>query len=249
MWFYSFLSLFIATSISLFSPKEFNSLSIKSASNENTISLKERNNVIISKKYEELGFSDLSFEAFKEAYIGYNYLLLNHKLANSRYLTVIDFGMPSNKKRLYLIDLENMEVVHQTYCAHGRNTGKLHATDFSNKEGSYKSSLGFYITKNTYKGKFDLGLRLEGVEKFNCNAMKRAIVMHGAEYATEAFLQKNNGVLGRSLGCPALPMEEAPEVIHRIKDGSCMYIYHPKNNYRASSALLKDDSINLEQHI
>lgn len=190
-------------------------------------------------KYEALGNQNLTYQAFDDALKGYTKLKKQGKLSNNKYLSIIDFSKPSNEKRLFIINLKEFKIVHQTYCAHGKNTGKLYAKSFSNTEGSYQSSPGFYITENAYKGKYDHAMRLKGIEKCNSNAKKRAIVMHGANYATEDFLKKNNNVLGRSWGCPSVPMPEAKMIIDWIKDGSCMYIYHDKDSYRKNSSLLK----------
>lgn len=190
-------------------------------------------------KYASLDNDQLTFQAFDDALKGYTKLKKQGKLKNTKYLSVIDFSKPSNEKRLFLIDTDDFKIVHETYCAHGQKTGSLYAKTFSNTEGSHQSSPGFYITENTYSGKHDHSLRLKGIEKCNSNAKKRAIVMHGAHYATESFLKKNNNVLGRSWGCPAVPQKEAKMIIEWIKEGSCMYIYHDEDNYRKSSYLLK----------
>jgi len=189
-------------------------------------------------KYELLNNKKLTFQAFDDALKGFVKLKNQGRLKNVNYLTVIDFSKPSNEKRLFIIETSNFQVIHQTYCAHGKNTGKLYAKSFSNTEGSYQSSPGFYITENSYKGKYDHAMRLKGIEKCNSNAKKRAIVMHGANYATEEFLKKNNNVLGRSWGCPSVPMPEAKMIIDWIKDGACLYIYHDRDEYRKGSKLL-----------
>ena len=68
-------------------------------------------------------------------------------------------------------------------------------------------------------------MRLDGLEKgFNDNARSRAVVMHSASYVSEGFIHKH-GRLGRSWGCPALPVELSKEIIDLIKEGSCLYIY------------------------
>src|SRR5690606_36020275 len=100
-------------------------------------------------------------------------------------------------------DMTNQEVLLNTYVAHGRNTGLKMATDFSNTESSFQSSLGFYVTAETYYGKNGLSLFLDGQEKgFNSNARQRYVVVHGADYANPDFIERT-GRLGRSLGCPA----------------------------------------------
>jgi hypothetical protein len=111
--------------------------------------------------------------------------------------------------------------------AHGRNSGEEYANSFSNSGDSFKSSLGFYATGEIYIGKHGNSLRLDGLEKgLNDNARSRGVVMHGADYVAENFI-KNNQRLGRSLGCPALPIELTDEIINLIKNKSCLYIYHP----------------------
>ena len=127
------------------------------------------------------------------------------KIHNHNIVTIADYSQSSNKKRLYVIDLENKKLLFNTYVAHGRNTGGEYAKSFSNVEGSLKSSLGFYITEHPIMGSHTgFALMIAGVEKgFNDNASKRAIIIHAAEYATENFIKKY-GRLGRSLGCPAL---------------------------------------------
>ncbi|MFC2152135.1 murein L,D-transpeptidase catalytic domain family protein [Bacteroidota bacterium] len=158
---------------------------------------------------------------------GYYELKNKSLLQNDTLLTIIDFSRSSTEKRFYLLDLKNQKIVINTLVAHGKKTGVDIAESFSNKRHSNKSSLGLYITKETYEGKHGYSLRLDGVsEGYNDNARKRAIVIHGADYVSESFI-KRNGRLGRSFGCPALPTNEVNEIIDLIKEGSCLFIYHP----------------------
>jgi hypothetical protein len=138
-----------------------------------------------------------------------------------------------------VIDLLNKTLLFNTYVAHGRNTGEEYAEHFSNESGTHKSSLGFYITENPAMGAtVGLSLIIKGVEKgFNDKAMQRAIIMHGANYATEDFITKH-GRLGRSYGCPSVPPDLIKPVSETIKGGSCMFIYHPDSNYLRKSTLL-----------
>lgn len=163
----------------------------------------------------------LDYRVLNLAMIGYNSL----NLTNKKVISIIDFSKPSTEKRLFIIDLENKKLMFQTYVAHGRNSGLIKPTKFSNRIGSNQSSLGFYRTADTYKGKHGYSLILDGLEKgINDNARKRAIVIHGAKYVSEEFIEKNNR-LGRSWGCPAISDELSKEIIDLIKDGSCLYIY------------------------
>lgn len=157
---------------------------------------------------------------------------------NSPVITVIDFSLPSTQKRLWIIDTERGEVLLNTVVSHGRNSGNLMAESFSNTPESFKSSLGFYETGETYSGKHGYSLRLDGLEKgFNDQARNRAIVIHGADYAKEDFA-KSTGRLGRSLGCPALPSELSAQAIDLIKDGTMLFIYGKDQNYLTNSPLI-----------
>ena len=140
---------------------------------------------------------------------------------------------------MFIIDIKNEQIIKATYVAHGMNTGVNIAESFSNKWLSSKSSLGLYLTQETYEGKHGYSLRLQGLSKdLNDNAYNRAIVIHGADYVSKDFIQRN-GRLGRSYGCPAVPMDEVNEVIDLIKNGTCLYIYHPSLISISQSALEK----------
>lgn len=148
-------------------------------------------------------------------------------MAKSSVVTLIDFSLPSTSKRLWTINLETGEILFNTLVAHGKNTGTDVALSFSNIPQSFQSSLGFYLTDHVYVGKHGNSLRLKGLEKnINDNAWERAIVVHGADYVTESFI-KENGRLGRSHGCPAIPPEITEEFINTVKEGSLIFIYHP----------------------
>lgn len=154
-------------------------------------------------------------------------------------LVIIDYSLPSTAKRLWVIDPIDGEVLLHSVVSHGRNSGQLMATQFSNLPESYQSSLGFYKTAETYQGKHGYSLRLDGLEKgINDQARNRAIVIHGADYATEEFA-KATGRLGRSLGCPALPSELSTEAIDLIKDGALLLVYGNDPDYLQNPPLLK----------
>ena len=186
-----------------------------------------------------LGSLGLSEEAFDYAIKGYEYLRTSGKLNNDSILSIIDFSLPSSQKRLFVIDMTSGKLLYNTFVAHGRNSGKEYATQFSNNPESFKSSLGFYITKGTYSGAHGFSLQLEGEEKgINDNAFSRAIVMHSADYVNKNLI-KSQGYIGRSLGCPALPKNTYKPIIEKIKDGSCLFMYSPNNNYVYRSPLLQ----------
>ena len=190
--------------------------------------------------YESLHLlqAGLQEEAFDLAYEGYYKLLEQGKISKKEILTVADFSKASTEKRLFVINMDEGKILFQTLVAHGRNSGLNYATEFSNKPESNKSSLGFYRTLQTYYGGKGYALRLEGLEKgINDKAYERAIVVHGSDYVTSQFAS-NNGHLGRSLGCPALPTKQTKAIINSIKNGSLLFIYHPTNEYKTKSTIL-----------
>src|SRR5690606_26263734 len=164
-------------------------------------------------------------EVLEMAVSGYLNLVKEGKIAKGSPLSVIDFSLPSSKERLWIFDIDEGLLLYPSLVSHGRNSEDLFAESFSYINSSYMSSLGFYVTGETYQGKHGYSLRLDGIENgFNDLARERAIVIHGADYANKEFV-KNTGRLGRSLGCPALPMDVYKEVIDTITDGSCLFIY------------------------
>jgi len=186
-------------------------------------------------KLDSLGLSE---EAFNYALSGLEKLEKEGKLKNPDLLTIADFSQPSNRKRLFVIDLKNETVLFNTFVSHGRNSGTALATSFSNAPESFKSSLGFYVTGDTYKGQHGYSLRLEGEEEgINDNAMSRGIVMHSATYVSEQ-IAKLQGYIGRSLGCPAIPEKVHKQIIEVIKNGSCLFLYSPDKSYMANSKIL-----------
>lgn len=195
--------------------------------------------------YQSINLDDagLSKQAFDNAIKGYLYLKSQGKLDHEDVISIVDFSLSSTKKRLFVIDLKNGKVLYNTYVAHGRNSGKEFANVFSNDPESFKSSLGFYVTKGTYNGQHGFSLRLEGEEKgINDNAFKRAIVMHSADYVDKKLIS-SQGYIGRSLGCPALPKEVYKPIIEKIKNGTCLFIYGKSEDYLAKSKLLQLASI------
>lgn len=174
---------------------------------------------------------------FSEALKGF-YLLRDRGIVQKDILTLIDFSLSSNKKRLWVIDLATNTILFQSLVAHGRNTGEEFASQFSNRNSSNQSSLGFYATGEIYQGKHGESLRLDGLEKgINDNARQRAVVIHGADYVSDSFIQ-NHKRLGRSQGCPAIPIELTNKIIQIIKDKSCLYIYHPSRTFMMEGQLI-----------
>ena len=158
-------------------------------------------------------------------------------------LTVIDYSRPSTQRRLWVMDLKTGETLYHELVAHGQGSGGDLPTSFSNTPDSHQSSLGLFVTADTYIGSNGYSLRLDGLDKgFNDNARARAIVMHGAPYVSEAVAQAQ-GRLGRSWGCPALGDDVAREIIDQIKGGNLVFAYYPDQEWLNGSPLLaKGDS-------
>ena len=190
----------------------------------------------------QLNTLGLSNQAYDYAIRGFKSLRSMGKLTNDSIISIIDFSLSSAKKRLFVIDIKNYKVLYNTYVAHGRNSGAEYAKHFSNNPRSNKSSLGFYVTGNTYDGEHGYSLHLEGEEKgINDNAFKRAIVMHCADYVNENYIT-SKGYIGRSLGCPAIPEKIYKPIIDEIKDGSCLFLYSPNQYYLSHSRFLQHAS-------
>jgi hypothetical protein len=200
---------------------------------------KETSSSISAVLYEKLNLASagLSQEALEAAVKGYEQLVEQGVVRNTQYLSIVDLSQSSRKKRFYLLDVKNYKLALNTFVAHGKNSGIDKAVRFSNRPESEESSLGFYITKDTYKGKHGLSLKLAGLENgFNDNAEARAIVVHGANYVNAA--RANSSYMGRSQGCPALPQAQAAKVINLIKGGSTLFVYHPSAKYLNGSRIL-----------
>ena len=211
-------------------PLASNALAALNKFDENTIAL-----AYDSMELDKIG---LSKQAFNYALKGYNYLVAQGKLAKENIISIVDFSQPSSKKRLFVIDLDDFRVLYNTYVAHGVNSGKEYASQFSNTPSSYKSSLGLYLTLGTYIGEHGYSLRLDGLEKgINDNANSRDIVIHAADYVNESFI-RSLGYIGRSWGCPALPEKLHKPIIDKIKNGSCLFIFSTNNAYLQNSKII-----------
>jgi hypothetical protein len=201
--------------------------------------------------YENLRLDTLSLsrEAFAYAMEGYKSLQAAGELSNERILSIVDFSLPSSQKRLFILDMVSGRLLFNTLVSHGRNSGAAMATRFSNRPESNQSSLGFYVTGDTYRGEHGYSLKLEGLEKgINDNALMRKIVIHGATYVNENIIAQK-GYIGRSLGCPAIPDKLKTAIIDVIRNGSCLFLYGPDKKYLSRSKVLaytsfaKSDSI------
>jgi hypothetical protein len=153
-------------------------------------------------------------------------------------LTVIDYSKPSTAKRLWVFDLRSRELLYEELVAHGQGSGANMATKFSNVADTHSTSLGLFVTADTYVGKNGYSLRLDGLDRgVNDNARDRAIVMHGAPYVSDAFI-KTTGRLGRSWGCPAVSELVARKMIDTVKGGGLIFAYYPDAEWLKTSKYL-----------
>jgi hypothetical protein len=163
-----------------------------------------------------------------------------------RVLTIIDYELPSYQRRLWVIDMETGKLLLEEWVAHGmgrpRGSGGTmeEALTFSNEKGTLKSSLGLFITAETYYGRHGYSLKLDGLEEgVNDNARERLIVLHGAEYVTRDRAEVQ--MIGRSWGCPAVRPKIARQLIDTIKDGSVLWVYYPHDEWLGESEFLDEE--------
>jgi len=228
---FAFIGIFSLLSISLSNSAPGEK---KINSSEEIISDVEYHQLLLTSLYTDCELTDkLDFDVFKSAMEGYNTI----DAPNKKLLSIIDYSKPSTEKRLFIIDVENRKLLYNTLVAHGKKSGYVNATKFSNKYGSHKSCLGFFRTGNSYYGKRGYSLQLEGLEKgINDNARQRGIVIHGANYVSER-IANGNGVIGRSWGCPAVSKKLSKEIINLLKGGSLLYIYGDDELYKEKIVL------------
>ncbi len=152
-------------------------------------------------------------------------------------LAVIDLTLPSDRARLWVVDLQAQSVLLHVRVSHGSGSGLRYASSFSNEEGSHATSLGLYRASETYQGKHGRSLKLDGLEPSNAAARSRSVVVHAADYMTDAFVAKN-GRAGRSWGCPAVDPGVSDALIDALEGGGALYAWHGGDPWRSSSPLL-----------
>jgi len=159
-------------------------------------------------------------------------------VTKSDVLTVIDFSKPSTKTRLWVFDVNREKSLFETFVAHGKNSGEVYPTAFSDRPNSKQSSIGIYTTGGMYNGSNGASLKLHGKEPgFNSHAFSRGIVVHGASYVGEDVV-RTHGSLGRSFGCPAVSHDLAQPIMQKIKDGSLLFAYYPDSHWLKKSKFL-----------
>jgi|SoiMethySBSTD1v2_1073268.scaffolds.fasta_scaffold200207_2 hypothetical protein len=177
--------------------------------------------------FDSTSIGNIETEVFKMALDAASCAVRTGAVSAPETLTVIDYSKPSSERRLWVFDLKAKELVYEELVAHGQGSGANMATQFSNEDESHQTSLGLFVTRDTYVGKNGYSLRLDGLDRgVNDRARDRAIVMHGAPYVSEQFV-KANGRLGRSWGCPAISAVVAKQMIDRVKGGGLVFAYYP----------------------
>lgn len=156
------------------------------------------------------------------------------------FFSVIDFDRPPEERRLWVFDLKSRQLIFHDYVAHGIGSGAEVATHFSNREGSLASSVGLYVTRETYKGRKGLSLRLIGLDPgFNDWAYRRRVVMHSARYMSATYQAEQGGRFGHSEGCPVLRPERAREIIPILSGGSLIFAHGTDEAWLSQSAWLR----------
>jgi hypothetical protein len=190
--------------------------------------------------YETIGLNNngLGFDVFRYAMIGYFNLKKKDAISKRGIISIVDYRKSCNDERFYVIDLIGKKILYHTLVAHGRHSGETYTRYFSNEPGSLKSSLGFFVTGDTYDGEHGYSLYLYGMERgFNDKARARRIIVHGAYYVRRSFIEQN-GRIGRSQGCPALPVGTHIDIIDTIVGGTCLFQFYNDSKYLRSSSLL-----------
>lgn len=180
--------------------------------------------------------TNLSEQVLKVSLIAYEHAE-KKGVTNSRLLTIVDYSKPSSERRLWVIDLNNKKILLNTWVAHGRNSGNANSNTFSNSPSSYKSSIGVFVTGDTYSGKHGNSLRVQGLEPgFNDKVYSRSIVFHGANYVSESIAK--TGRIGRSLGCWAVSQDTISALINVMKNKALVVAYYPDKTWLSHSTFL-----------
>ena len=180
---------------------------------------------------------DLNPDVAKLSLMAYN-KARQQGLDGQQVLTIVDYSKPSTEPRMWVFDLKTNRLLFKELVAHGSNSGDNIPTSFSDNPSSHKSSLGLFVTKDTYIGHHGYSLRLAGLEPgYNGTAESRDVVIHAANYVSEDFA-KTHGRLGRSWGCFALNPQAAQPVINKIKDGTLIFAYYPDQKWLSHSNYL-----------
>ena len=126
------------------------------------------------------------------------------------YVIVVDYTKNIFSKRLFVLDMKTKKVILSSTVSHAYNSGILTPTNFSNLNGSKKTSKGNYITMGTRYGKFGYSMVIKGLDYgVNDNAQSRLIIFHSDKKMKYIW----------SSGCFATPEEINKKIINLTKNG------------------------------
>jgi len=156
-------------------------------------------------------------------------------------VTVIDYSRPATEKRLWVVDLATDSVLATEYVAHGEGSGsRVAAERFSNVDGSHQSSLGTFITGDSFYGVRGRSLPLIGLEEgINDNAYARGLLIHGTPHVSEARALR--GTMGLTEGCAGIPAKSAKRLIKLIGPGTVVFVWYPDRTLLSQSDYLDQE--------
>ena len=142
------------------------------------------------------------------------------KFRNRGVVTIIDFAKPSDRARLFIVNLTTGGVssYHTTHGLNSDPNDTGYAQIFGNEMQSGKTSIGFFKTAEVYSGAFGRSMRIDGLSSTNSNVRARAIVFHASAGTFERDVKQE-----RSFGCFTLDATIRDAVINKIKGGSLVY--------------------------
>ena len=140
-----------------------------------------------------------------------------YKAPRKDYVIVIDYRKNILMERLFVIDMKTAKPVISSRVSHAYNSGKLYATEFSNKSGTNKSSKGTFVTLGTKMGRFGYSMQIKGLDGgVNDNATARAIIFHPDTKMRSVW----------SHGCFATSEETNRRIIDLTKGGCLVCVIH-----------------------
>jgi hypothetical protein len=190
----------------------------KTAGFEDVPDMTDEEKQAVFDRYASIDHSMVRSSLWETAILYYDHNLA--KIPNKRWLSIVDFKKHSGQRRFFRFNMETFATrTHKV--AHGKKSDPNDdgvATLFSNVNGSNMSSVGFYLTAETYYGAHGESLKLDGLSETNTNVRERLIVIHSA-----AYVEDDRTKQGMSLGCIVFSEAEKPEVVGALKEGSLIY--------------------------
>ena len=146
---------------------------------------------------------------------------------STTYCFLVDMSLHSGRKRFFVYDLESNMVIMSGLVSHGScNETFLDQAKFSNVPGGNCTSQGKYKVGEKYRGQYGRSYKLYGLESTNCNAYKRAIVLHPYSCIPDEEIYPR--VACNSSGCAGVSpafFEKLSSIIDRSKKPIVLWIY------------------------